>query len=388
MLTPEIQDSVETPAFVYDEEGIRAAISDVRSKLGEFALQVLFPLKCFTIYDALCFMADYVDGFSASSLFEAELAREILGNDKQVHITMPGMRPDEVDRIAEVCDLVSFNSLSQFRRYHKRIFGRAQIGLRVNPKISFVKDCRYDPCRKFSKLGIPLAKLTEMAGNLSEEFKAVAGLHFHTNCESANFHNLLRTIEYIEQSLSGLLAHVDWVNLGGGYLFESPQNIDALVEYVDRLKGRYHVEIIVEPGKGIVGSSGYMISSVLDMFESDGRQIAVLDTSVNHMPEVFEYQYKPDVAQATRNGKYRYTLAGATCLAGDLFGEYKFEEPLEIGSRIVFENAGAYTLVKAHMFNGVNLPTICALTAGGRLEQIRTFDYEDFRSRCGRRDGK
>ena len=154
-------------------------------------------------------------------------------------------------------------------------------------------------------------------------------------------------------------------------------------EAVSFLREKYDVDVFFEPGKAIVGDAGYIVSAVIDIFESDGQTIAILDTSVNHMPEVFEYQYRPDVTQDSEEGAYIYTLAGCTCLAGDLFGDYKFKEPLEIGSRIVFEGMGAYTLVKANMFNGVNLPSIYALTTEGKLELKKQFGYEDFKSRCG-----
>jgi carboxynorspermidine decarboxylase len=171
--------------------------------------------------------------------------------------------------------------------------------------------------------------------------------------------------------------------MGGGYLFDESMSLDKLTEAIMFLKNKYDVEVFIEPGKGIVGKAGYIVSSVIDLFESDGKTIAVLDTTVNHMPEVFEYQYKPDVMQEAENGKYKYILAGSTCLAGDLFGEYSFEEPLEIGYRIIFENMGAYTLVKANMFNGINLPSIYKFTKDGKLELIKEFGYEDFLSRCG-----
>lgn len=383
MLFLDATNSIETPAFVYDEKKMMDTLHAVRTCLCKFDSRVLFPLKCFAVRDALALMVSHVDGFSASSLFEAKLAREILGNNKRVHMTTPGIRPDEIDRILELCDFVSFNSLSQWKRYRGKIAGRAHPGLRVNPELSFVRDDRYNPCRKHSKLGISLKELSQISANGTKWLKNIEGLHFHTNCESGNFNDLCKTIQCIEDSLPDLLKQIDWVNLGGGYLFEAAQNIDKLVDYVVRLKNKYNVEVFVEPGKGIVGSCGYIISSVLDIFESDGRNVAVLDTSVNHMPEVFEYQYVPDILQGAQNGKYKYTLVGATCLAGDLFGQYEFEEPLEIGSQIAFENMGAYTLVKAHMFNGVNLPTIYAYTQEGKFDLKKQFGYDDFKLRCG-----
>jgi carboxynorspermidine decarboxylase len=126
-----------------------------------------------------------------------------------------------------------------------------------------------------------------------------------------------------------------------------------------------------------------LVTSVVDMLESDGKTIAILDASVNHLPEVFEYQFEPDVAEQCDGASNEYILAGASCLAGDVFGEYSFKEPLKIGSRVTFENVGAYTTVKATMFNGINLPSIYVLDEAGDLRLIREFTFEDFASRCG-----
>lgn len=383
MTLSDISLSLKTPAFLYDEGAILQAISDARQTIGQSHCQLLFPLKSFSISEALHSMAPLVDGFSVSSFFEAKLARDILGNHKSVHITTPGFRPDEIPIISELCDYISFNSLSQWERYNKEISSKASCGLRINPELAFVKDERYNPCRKGSKLGVPLCKLSEISNDGYKPLHEVRGLHFHTNCESTDFDQLFQTVVHIDANLPKLLGQVDWVNLGGGYLFESAKNLDKLIEAIALLRDKYDVEVFFEPGKAIVGSAGYIVSSVIDVFENDGQTIAVLDTSTNHMPEVFEYGYRPDVMEESTDGKYKYILAGATCLAGDLFGEYRFDEPLKIGSRITFVDMGSYTLVKSHMFNGVNLPTIYAYTLDGKLELKKQFNYEDYKSRWG-----
>lgn len=374
---------IRTPAFVYDENklfGILKALNEIHC-VSE--CDILFPLKPFSVVNLLVLIASYMDGLSASSLFEAKLARDILGDHKSVHFTAPGLRPDKVGEIFELCDYISFNSLSQWSRFRDKALNNINCGLRINPELSFVKSNKYNPCRKHSKLGVPLCQLSAILSNGSNILDGIKGLHFHTNCESNNFAHLLKTVKHIDTHIPTLLDRIEWINLGGGYLFDGSRSVAKFEEAVQFLKGKYNLEIFIEPGKAIVGKAGYIVSSVVDIFESDGKNIAVLDTTVNHMPEVFEYGFKPDVMQESATGQYKYILAGASCLAGDLFGEYLFDEPLEIGSRIIFENMGAYTLVKAHMFNGINLPSIYIYTQDGRLELIKHFTYEDYLSRCG-----
>ncbi len=374
---------LDTPAFVYDENKILKQIKLLVKVKKRSGVKIVFPAKSFAVPDGLKFIASFLDGFSVSSIFEAQLARSIGGTSKSIHITTPGFKLEEILPVSRVCDYISFNSLSQWEK-HNEVAGKgASCGLRINPQISFLNDERYDPCRRRSKLGTPLDALKMAEKKRSGLLSNVRGLLFHTNCESNDLSNLFKTVQHIDIHLGELLPRLDWINLGGGYLFEKGQDLQMLTDAVILLKKKYDLETFFEPGKAIVGSAGVIVSSVIDIFQSEDRMVAVLDTTVNHMPEVFEYQYKPDIAQESEDGKHSYILAGATCLAGDIFGEHRFDEPLKIGARIVFENMGAYTLVKANMFNGINLPTIYAYTLGGKLEMKRRFTYEDFLSRCG-----
>lgn len=382
-LLDKISAYVMTPAFIYDEGGITQNIKNVKLCINNDICQLLFPLKCFSLTDALSLIGASVNGFSVSSLFEAKLAKQVLGSNKSIHLTTPGLRVDEIDELSTLCNFISFNSLSQYERFKKVVNGKLSCGIRVNPQLSFIKDKRYDPCRIQSKLGVPLTLLDEKLKNHSLPVKAIKGIHFHTNCESIELDQLISTLMHIEKHLLELLRRIEWINMGGGYLFQNHNGMNRLAETLYFLKNRYDIEIYFEPGKAIVGNAGYIVSTVIDLFENDGCIMAVLDTSVNHMPEVFEYQYKPTVMQESSRGKYKYILAASTCLAGDPFGMYRFKEPIKVGSQIIFENVGAYTLVKANMFNGLNLPNIYSCNQHGIMELKKQFNYKQYVSRCG-----
>lgn len=368
-----------TPAFVYDEARIvekLALLAGVRERSG---CRILYSIKALSFSTLLHKIADHVDGFSVSSVFEGRLAREVLGERGSVHLCSPGIRETDLSCISEYCDYVSFNSLSQWQRFGSQVTN-VQRGLRINPGLSFVKDERYDPCRPGSKLGVPLAQL-EQAGQSGDLLRGISGLHIHTNCEANDYRQLVETVDRLVSGRDGLMTGMQWLNLGGGYLLNEPAQLDTLCALVDRLTQEPGLRVFVEPGKAVVGGAGYLVASVIDMFDSGDRTIAVLDTTVNHLPEVFEYQYQPEVLQASRDGKYQYRLAGASCLSGDLFGDYAFDHRLAIGSRIIFANAGAYMLVKASMFNGINLPAVYALTAAHELRLEKKFDYAHYRDR-------
>ena len=374
-------DELRTPCFVYDESTLRKLVDRVGLLQSAADVRILYTLKPFSFLDALRLMAPSLDGFAASSLFEARLAREAIGERGSVHLTSPGLRPDEMAEIAMTCDYLSFNSLPQWVRHARDAGEVASCGLRVNPQRSLVADSRYDPCRTHSKLGAPLHDVANALERGPETLQGLKGIHFHTNCDATEFSGLLATAQLVDTTLGCLLPSLEWINLGGGYLFEDDQNCDGLLEAVSLFKSKYGLDVFIEPGAALVREAGFIVSSVVDMFDSDGKTIVVLDTTVNHMPEVFEYNFEPDVAGHSDSAPHSYILAGASCLAGDIFGEYSFEEPLTIGSRIVFENAGAYTLPKAHMFNGIDLPTVYAMRRNGTIGLKQDFGYSAFAER-------
>jgi len=375
--------SMSTPIFVVELRNTNTLIPSTLGEIGIATCKLLFPLKCLSNPHIVKVMFPRIPGFAASSLFEAKLAREIASGPKTLHFTSPGLRPDEIDSIADLCDAISFNSLSQLERFRNEINGKCQIGLRVNTELSFVEDERYDPSRPNSKLGVPLSRLSELVADKSEIVSGLSGILIHSNSESEDFAQLLKIVRHVESDVPELLEQIEWINLGGGYLFNEKTDWEPFEESVQLLTGKYDLQVFFEPGRGIIGEAGYIVSSVLDIFESGDKKVAILDTTVNHMPEVFEYGYKPRVEQEDSKGNYSYILAGCTCLAGDLFGEYSFKEPLEVGSKLVFGDMGAYTLVKAHRFNGINLPSIYVVDEDGEPKHVKSFDYQDFLAQCG-----
>jgi len=373
---------LETPAFIYDEDAILKTLRHLRKLSSVSGCRVLFSLKAFSMDDALRMMIPMLDGLAVSSLFEARLARNLIENTKRtIHITTPALRFDELEELVAICDYLSFNSLSQWNRFSEQCSRYTSCGLRVNPQISFVADERYDPCRSYSKLGIPLPQLIDFVSKHHGPLTKLRGLHFHTNCEAVDFAPLLSTTERIHTQLGSLLLDLEWINLGGGYQFGDIEELEPFYRAVDLLRREFGLEVFIEPGEAIIGKAGYVVSSVLDLFESEGKKIAILDTTVNHLPGVFNYQTDPTVLNSVPDSEHNYLLAGATCLAGDLFGEHHFSEPLEIGSRIVFQNVGGYSLVKANMFNGVNLPIIYAIDAEKKLWLKRRYTITDFLSK-------
>jgi len=362
-----------SPAFILVKQQVEASLQTLARLREHSGCRVLYSVKSLPLAAVLQWTSSTVDGYSVSSLFEARLVDEITAGSGTVHITTPGLKIQEIAEISTLCSHISFNSISQAQRLLPGTDAGCSPGLRINPKLSFAADARYDPCRRYSKLG---AALEEIAA--SSLLQRIDGLHFHGTFASRSFQPLFDTVQQVQEVLQDRLYGLNWLNLGGGYLFDQISDTAPFSELVTQLRETYGLTIYIEPGNAVVGRAGYLLATVIDCFESDGKTIAVLDASVNHHPEVFEYQLRPALQEENPDGAHCAILAGCTCLAGDVFGEYRFAAPLQVADRLVFQHVGAYSLVKAQRFNGYNLPDVYACDAG-RFELLQHYSYRQYR---------
>ena len=369
-----IKDSVKScPAFVLDADAITKALIGLASLREQCGVKVLYALKALPLSSVLDLAKPFVDGYSVSSLFEACLAYEYLSDAGSIHLTTPGIRQEEWQNLKRYTTHISFNSLTQYQRFADKEATGPSLGLRLNPKQSYLDDERFDPCRRYSKLGVSIDELWQSA-----DFESIKGLHIHNVFSVTEYTPLLETIAKLRKYFGKDLAKLEWLNLGGGYLYEQIRDHSPFVTAINQLRADYKLEVYIEPGKGVVGHAGHLVTTVIDSFESDGKTIAILDTSVNHNPEVFEYQRQPLLHEHDAKGRYSALLAGCTCLAGDVFGEYRFNQPLKLGDKLVFKEVGAYSLIKANRFNGYPLPDIY-LHQDKYLKAIKQDSFQDYR---------
>ena len=359
-----------TPAFVLDLDQVNANLQPLQYLRQATDCKVLYSMKALPLSGLLKALVGQVDGISVSSLNEARLAREMFADPASLHLTTPGLRPHEFKQIDGLCSHISFNSLSQYQRFKDQTLNASK-GLRINPKLSFADDERYDPCRKYSKLGV---NIHELSAGLPTD---VEGLHLHTVFSQTDFKPLQLTLQSLQPWLSQQ-THLKWLNLGGGYLLHSIADLTPLKTLIQQLHQQGIHDIYLEPGKALVGNAGYLLTTVLDRFVSDGKTVLILDTSVNHHPEVFEYRRKPVLLEEDLQGSQSAILAGSTCLAGDLFGEYSFKQLPAVGDKLLFADVGAYSLIKASRFNGYGLPTVYAWQAGEAI-MLKADEYAHYR---------
>jgi carboxynorspermidine decarboxylase len=377
--------TVDSPALVYSLEEINRRCQLLQRGLNNTDAVMLYAVKACALESILHVLQPSVSGFAVASPAEAQMVSGAVRDSRTLHITTPGFRTEWLSGSHRYTH-VAANSISQLERLLDARDPTASIGIRINPGLSNVEDERYDPSRRYSKLGVPIGEALDWFDRYGTE--RVEGVHFHNACLCESWVPLHDMVSRITSRLDGVLQEMKWINLGGGFVWDETTDFVPCQETVNDLSRRYGLEVFIEPGAGFINSAGCLVASVLDVFVRDGKTIAVLDTTVNHLPEVFEYQFEPDVSQHKDGGRHEYLLVGCSCLAGDIFGEYAFERPLEIGSRITFENVGAYTIVKANTFNGISLPSIYALSQSGELELIKESSLDDFVDRFGLRSNE
>ena len=370
-----------TPAYVYSESVLRRAAS-LASSVASFAgCKLLYTLKPCGLAGVLDVLSPYVDGFGTSSIFEARLAGATASTEQSIHCYSPAFPPSELAEVLVTADFVSMNSFNQLELAVSLSQGTASLGLRVNPELGFAADERYDPCRPHSKLGVPLSDFYRLFDH-SVHDQMIEGIHIHNNCESEDLGELEATVEAMQGTLGGL-DHLSWINLGGGY-YLGPEIDAAPLERATRLLAeQFGATVFIEPGTALVQQAGMLVCEVLDVFESDGKSVAVIDATTSHMPEVFEYEFSPSIAGPALGGKVSTILAGRSCLAGDVFGEYSLQEPLRMGERVAILDAGSYSHSRAAPFNGIPTPASYLLREDGAFRLMASYDYSDFALRNG-----
>lgn len=369
-----------TPCYVVDETLLTRNLELLAGVQQRTGCKILLALKAFSMHAALPLVGEYLAGVTASGLFEARLGRETLGTQAEVHAYAPAFPEGQFAELLSVCDHIVFNSFAQWERFAGRVAvcGRPiQCGIRVNPEYSEIETDLYNPCFAHSRMGVRRADFPE---TLPE---GISGLHFHTLCEQGA-DTLERTLAVFEEKFGAYLHGLEWVNFGGGHHITRPgYDVDTLVRCIEHMRDTYGVQVYLEPGEAVALNAGFMVASVLDVVHN-GMPIAILDASAAcHMPDVLEMPYRPPVIGAGEPGEKAHTfrLAGPTCLAGDVIGDYSFDRPLRAGDRVVLCDMAIYTMVKNNTFNGMPLPAIYYRHADGQAECVRQFGYEDFKMR-------
>ena len=359
---------MQTPFYLIDKSALRRNMEQVARLREASGAKALLALKCFATWSVFDLMRDYMDGTTSSSLFELRLGHEEFG--KETHAYSVAWADHEIDEAVSYADKIIFNSLSQLDRFADKARGLTT-GLRLNPRFSTSSFDLADPARPFSRLG------EWDPSRLEAAMDRISGVMIHYNCENRDFDLFDRQLTRIETEFGAILRRLDWVSLGGGIHFTAEgYPLDRLADRLKSFQDRFGVQAYLEPGEASITGTATLEVSVLDIIDN-GRQVAIVDSSTEaHMLDLLIYRETAKLPQA---GLHEYQIAGKTCLAGDIFGEARFDRPLAVGDRISIADAAGYTMVKKNWFNGVAMPAICIRELDGRITTVRSFGYDDYR---------
>ena len=375
---------VETPMYIVEENLLRANLSLIRDVAQRADVEIILAFKAFALWKTFPIVREYINSTTASSLSEARLAYEEFG--APAHTFSPAYTDSEIDQIAKCSSHLSFNSLSQYERMREKARNaNAQLsfGLRVNPEYSEISTLLYNPCAPGTRFGVSADKLPAQLPS------DIEGFHCHCHCESGA-DVFQRTLVHIEDKFSKWFPQLKWINFGGGHLMtRNDYDVKLLVSMLKEFHKRYPwLKVILEPGSAFAWQTGVLVAQVVDIVEDKNIKTAILDVSFTcHMPDCLEMPYQPEVRGAESvemeraTDKNTYRLGGNSCLSGDFMGSWRFDHPLEIGEKLIFEDMIHYTTVKTNMFNGITHPAISMLKSDGKLQKMRVFGYSDYKNR-------
>ena len=381
----QILPQIPSPCYVVEESLLRRNLTLIQSVAQRAGVEIILAFKAFALWKTFPIFREYISHTTASSLSEARLAAELFGS--KAHTYSPAYTDEEFETIVSCSSHITFNTLSQYRRFYRQSLGRCSLGLRVNPEYSEIETELYNPCAAGSRFGILAA---DLPSSLPE---GIEGFHIHCHCESGS-DVFARTLKHIEEKFSPWFAQLKWINFGGGHLMtRADYDVDHLISTLQDFRSRYpHLKIVLEPGSAFAWHTGPLVTRVVDIVENSGVKTAIINASFTcHMPDCLEMPYHPAIRHAqtletdnldtARTLPHTYRIGGNSCLSGDFMGLWQFDHDLCIGETLIFEDMIHYTTVKTNTFNGITHPSIGMLHSDGMFELLRRYGYEDYRDR-------
>ncbi len=360
---------INTPYYLIDEKKLLRNLKKIQWLKKNTGVKVLLALKCFSTWSVFGLINKYLDGTTSSSLYETRLGYEKFGGE--THSYCVGYTLEDIREVKKYSSVIIFNSISQLKRFYNEVRG-LNLGLRINPKVSYSQYDLADPARRYSRLGVIDKEEIKKVINM------IKGAMFHFNCENDNFENFSQNLEYIAENYGDIISKLEWISLGGGIYFTKKGY--PLKEFAKKLKwfkNKFNIQLYLEPGEAVITETAELVTTIVDIVHNE-IDIAIVDASTEaHMLDLLIYR-TPAKIKSNPNGPYKYMIAGRSCLAGDVFGIYNFSRKLKVGDIIKIQDAAGYTMVKKNWFNGLQMPSIVVKRLNGEVEIIRKFTYEDY----------
>ncbi|NLS14032.1 carboxynorspermidine decarboxylase [Vibrio sp. SM6] len=361
-----------TPYFMINEDALLSNLEKARQLKALSGVKLVLALKCFSTWGVFDIMKPYLDGTTSSGPFEVKLGHETFGGE--THAYSVGYSEDDVRQVADICDKMIFNSQSQLAAYRHLVDGKASIGLRLNPGVSYAGQDLANPARTFSRLGV------QPEGIDADVMASIDGVMFHMNCENKDVDAFIGLLDAISNRFGHYLDALKWVSLGGGVFFTWPgYDIEKLAFALKAFAEKHQVQLYLEPGEAIITQTTDLVVTVVDIVEN-GMKTAIVDSATEaHRLDTLIYNEPASIGEADDNGEHEYVIGSCSCLAGDQFCVARFAQPLKIGQRLRILDSAGYTMVKLNWFNGLRMPTVYCQRSSGEIEKLNEFGYQDFK---------
>jgi carboxynorspermidine decarboxylase len=366
------KNDLKTPYFMIDESKLVANLEKAKLLKDLSGVKLVLALKCFSTWGVFDLIKPYLDGTTSSGPYEVKLGYETFGGE--THAYSVGYSEDDVKDVAEICDKMIFNSQNQLAAYRHLVEGKASLGLRLNPGVSYAGQDLANPARKYSRLGVQWDHIDAVV------FDNLDGVMFHMNCENKDEDAFIGLLNDISDKFGEHLDKLDWVSLGGGVFFTWPgYNIEKLAAALKMFSEKHDVQLYLEPGEAIITKTADLVVTVVDIVENEIKTAIVDSATEAHRLDTLIYDEPASIAEASEQGEHQYVIGSCSCLAGDQFCVTQFDEPLKIGQRLHITDSAGYTMVKLNWFNGLKMPSIYCERANGEIEKLNEFGYDDFK---------
>lgn len=363
---------LKTPYFLIEEDKLIENLEKAKRLKELSGVKLVLALKCFSTWGVFDIIKPYLDGTTSSGPFEVKLGYETFGGE--THAYSVGYSEDDVRDVADICDKMIFNSQSQLTAYRHLVEGKASIGLRLNPGVSYAGQDLANPARRFSRLGVHFDQIDPGI------FATLNGVMFHMNCENKDVDAFTSLLDAISEKFGSYLNQLEWVSLGGGVFFTWPgYDLEKLAAALKAFGERHGVQLYLEPGEAIITKTTDLVVTVVDIVENEVKTAIVDSATEAHRLDTLIYNEPASIAEANDTGEHTYVIGSCSCLAGDQFCVANFDQPLKVGQRLHIMDSAGYTMVKLNWFNGLRMPSVYCRRSNGKIQLLNEFDYQDFK---------
>ena len=357
----------ETPYFLFSHKRIIRKIDEFKECFP--GAEICYAMKANSEPEILTTIANQGASFEVASKYELKMLKDLKVAPQNI---IYGTSVKPVDHIKDFfeygVDRFAFDSLQELEK-----IALAAPGSRVYVR-TMANDSR--SVFKFSeKFGTDKENVVPLLRKAKELGLKPYGISFNIGSQSGNpkaWANALKGLGGILDDLKEEGIEIEALNMGGGYpcRYASSEDAPSLQEiayYVYEQYGKlpYKPKLLLEPGRGIIASSGILVTSVIARAEKKALAWLFLDAGTyNALFEAMAYQgstrYPIDIMKSDYEAKDGlFALAGPTGDSQDIITrEARLPKDVEVGDKLIVRHVGAYSVVVSSPFNGFPKPRI------------------------------